>query len=233
MTSNKVSMTEPDVTLTDFFLALESACFGFIVWRNIKSPDPLKSWLLVYFASICLASLCGGLVHGFYLSPGLGHSFFWPMTLLAVGVSALATAAMGAVLLFSPPAARHMIVVFSLVLGGYCLAILLGIHKFVVAVAITLPAALFLLTALAIVYFRGRRPGAILAMAGIVMTLVAALAQQLGLGIHPLNFNHNATAHVVQALALGLIFIGGARLGKQSGDPVVQGDDNAIAARIP
>ena len=113
----------------------------------------------------------------------------------------------------------------------YSVAVLSGVHKFHIAIAITLPAALLLLAALAIVYARDRRPGAILAAIGIVLTLAAAMAQQLGLGAHPLYFNHNATAHVVQAFALGFFFIGGTRLCKQiDKSVVVGGNEDVISA---
>src|SRR5207245_2244030 len=41
------------------------------------------------------------------------------------------------------------------------------------------------------------------------LVLSAALLQQLGVGIHPVYFNHNALYHVFQAIALFLFFLGG------------------------
>jgi hypothetical protein len=227
-------LTEPDVTLTDFALALQSAYLGFALWRDSPSSSALKSWLMLYFGSVAVASLCGGLVHGFFLEQGSpGQAILWPATLLAIGASALATGAMGSVLLFSPQVTRVTTRLMLFAVAIYCVAVLSGVHKFRIAIAITLPAALLLLAALVIVYVRDRRPGAVLAAIGIIMTLAAAFGQQLGLRAHPLYFNHNATAHVVQAIALGFFFIGGTRLCKQIDKSVVVGGNDAISARIP
>ncbi len=94
-------MTEPDVALTDFALALESAAFVAILWRSGGPSKQLKFWLLLYFAAASVASLCGGLVHGYFLEPGtFGRAILWPAALLAIGVNALAAWGIGALLLF-------------------------------------------------------------------------------------------------------------------------------------
>jgi Family of unknown function (DUF6962) len=48
-----------------------------------------------------------------------------------------------------------------------------------------------------------------LATAGVALTLVAALLQQREVSIHPRYFNHSALYHVLQAVALFLIFLSG------------------------
>ena len=115
---------------------------------------------MLYFASVAVASLCGGLVHGFFLEQGtLGQEILWPATLLAIGISALATGAMASILLFSPQVKRWATRLILLLVAIYSVAVLSGVHQFHIAIAITLPAALLLLAALAIVYARDRRPG--------------------------------------------------------------------------
>ena len=44
-------------------------------------------------------------------------------------------------------------------------------------------------------------------IAGLVLTLIAAAIQQLRIGVHPQYLDHNALYHVVQAIALFLIFV--------------------------
>jgi hypothetical protein len=45
-------------------------------------------------------------------------------------------------------------------------------------------------------------------LAGLLLTLVAAGVQQARLAVHPTYFNHNALYHLLQAIALFLIFRG-------------------------
>jgi hypothetical protein len=213
-------MTEPDVSLTDFALALESAAFVAMLWRGHCHSVGRASWFLLYFASAALASLCGGLVHGFFLDSGtLGHAVFWTATLLAIGINAFAAWAIGARLLLSQPVARWIITVALLLFVVYVGFVFLGADTFRVAIWVGLPAALFLLASLWHMHRSQRRAGALVAAAGIGVTLAAMLVQQIGLGLHPTYFNHNAAAHVVQAVALGLFFVGSRRLLGAESDP--------------
>ena len=41
----------------------------------------------------------------------------------------------------------------------------------------------------------------------IILTFIAAFIQQSELAIHPIYFNHNALYHILQAVALIMIFI--------------------------
>ena len=59
------AMTDPDVTLTDYGLALLCAWF---VWRMWRGPrfGPARFWLVLFFAAASAAPLLGGTVHGFF-----------------------------------------------------------------------------------------------------------------------------------------------------------------------
>jgi hypothetical protein len=206
-------MTEPDVTLSDFILAVECAVFVALIWRCRDASPQLRAWLLVYFAAAGVASFSGGLVHGFFLAAdSLGRAICWPLALLAVGINSLAAIAIGALLLFSRQIARSLTLLGALVLSAYAIAVLAGVETFFVAVAVALPAAILLFAALLIARWRDSRPGALLAASGMAITMLAAFVQQLGLAANSEYFNHNATAHVVQMVALALFFAGCVRL---------------------
>src|SRR5436309_2532910 len=100
-------MTEADVTLTDYALALEGVLFLFLLPRGLSGRAGLRPWFALFFASASAASLCGGTVHGFFLDKETpGAAILWPMTLLAIGVMTLSTWAIGARLLFEGRAVR-------------------------------------------------------------------------------------------------------------------------------
>ena len=192
-------MTEPDVTLTDYALAVECLIFAVIIHRNKSRHVRLGRWFTIFFASICAASLFGGTVHGFFPdvdSPG--HAILWPASLLAVGLTTFAAWAI----------AVAAFVEFL----AYSFVVLLLTASFRIAVLNYLPAALFLLIAFTVVYRREKNRSFLIAACGLVLTFAAALFQQFELGIHRVYFNYNAVYHVLQAVALLLIFLGGRRL---------------------
>lgn len=214
-------MTEPGVTLTDYAVALEAVVLGFLVWRSQQPGGGLRFWLTLLFASVSVASLCGGTVHGFILDERtLGYTILWPATLLAMGVTALSMWAIGARLLFSRRVARWMLAGAAVQFALYSFVVLFRSQEFWIGITDNLPAILLLALALGLT-FRREGPGSLaLALGGPAMVLLAALLQQLRVGIDPVYFNHNALYHVLQAIALWLLFLVGRRLlATQSGQP--------------
>src|SRR5258708_38112958 len=60
-------MTEPDVTLTDYGIALECAILAGLLYRCRSGRGDLRRPFVLFFASSALGALAGGAVHGFFL----------------------------------------------------------------------------------------------------------------------------------------------------------------------
>ena len=200
-------LLEPAVALTDLGLALENAVFAALLARRARHAV-LQRWFLVFFSSLALAALMGFVSHGFIADKTTGlHTVVWTVILLAIGTVALAASAIGARLLW--PAATALRVTRAAAMLGilYTVVILAGYRFFVTAIAFYLPATLFLLTALVI--HDHRTPAAHLraGIIGMFLTLVAALVQQAKIGLHPVYFDHNALYHLIQAVALLLVYL--------------------------
>jgi hypothetical protein len=201
-------MTEPDVALTDYALALECAIFTWLVRQRPERSCDLYPWRVLFFASASAAPLFGGTVHGFFLdNESVGHAVLWPLSLLAIGVTALSCWAIGARLILHTQVARWVVRAAFLQLPVYVGVVLIVNDAFWVAIAEYLPAALFLLIAFALVSRRGGPASASLGVWGLALSFVAAVLQQLRIAVHPVYFNHNALYHVVQAVALLLLYI--------------------------
>lgn len=201
-------MTEPDVTLTDFALSLEGAGIAAILTARYGLTVATTPWL-IYFLSAGAAAFFGGLVHGFYLDPSTdGRAVLWPLSLAAIGVNAVAACWLAANLVLPRQVSVTLKSFSVLVLAAYVVYVVAVDSRFVVAVAMAAPATLFFLVALSLVWWRGRTPGALIAAAGVALTLAAAAVQFFGIALDPLHFNHNATAHVVQAVSLALVAVG-------------------------
>ena len=202
-------MTEPDVTLTDYGLALECAVFAWLIYRHGQRAGALRSWVVLFFAAAAVAPVCGGTVHGFFLDEtSTGHAVLWPLSLLAIGVIALSGWSIGAQITLSRVLARWVVCVACLQLAVYAAVVLFVNDAFWVAIIQYAPAALFLLIAFVLVARRDGRSGVALGAWGLALTFVAATFQQLRVAVHPVYFNHNALYHALQAIAFALIFLG-------------------------
>jgi hypothetical protein len=206
-------MHEPDVTLTDYAVALECIVLVVLLWRPPIRRHDLLVWFTLLLGSMSLASFCGGTVHGFFGDSGtLGNKILWTTTMLTMGLTALSMWAIGAKLLFSPRIADWVIVVAVAQLVIYSLVILLGSRTFLVGLIETMPAVLFLLVALVYAYVRKPHSSLLVAAGGLALSVAASVLQQAGVGIHELYFNHNAVYHVLLAISVLLLFLGGRQL---------------------
>ena len=200
-------MTEPDVTLTDYGLAIECALFTYLVFRSRKKPQLLRIWFALFFGSLSLAALLGGTVHGFFLdTQATAHTFLWQATLLAIGVTALSLWAIGANIQFSVVIAHWITITAAVEFIAYCIIVLLVTQNYYVVIFNYLPAVVFLLIVFGLVYVRTRETRVLVGFLGFGLTLVAAWVQQERIALHPVYFNHNANYHLIQAIALLLIF---------------------------
>jgi hypothetical protein len=199
-------MNEPDVTLTDYCLAIECALFAFLLYQKARKA-PLRFWFILFFVSTGLAALVGGTLHGFFLDPGaIGYHILWQITLIAIGLTAMATWTIGARLWFTPPIARQVSVLAAVEFALYVALVLVFTTDFLVAVVNYVPAAIFLLIVFSGLYANLKTPQLLAGVIGVVLTFVAAAVQTAGVALHQVYFNHNALYHAIQAFALLMIF---------------------------
>jgi hypothetical protein len=85
-------------------------------------------------------------------------------------------------------------------------AVLFFSQSFALAVVHYLPAAAFLLASLLVAYGRRREPHLLPGIAGLLLSFMAAAIQQTEARIPSLQLSHNALYHLVQAVALLMIF---------------------------
>ncbi len=165
--------------------------------------------MVLFFAAAAMASLVGGTLHGFFLDEtSLGYSIFSSLSLLAIGVTSLSGWVFGARLALTRDLTIWITRAAFLQLIVYTAVVLFVNDAFWVAIADYLPATLFLLVAFILVSRRYRSVRVSLGAWGLTLVFVGSVLQQFRIAIHPVYFNHNALYHVVQDVALALIFIG-------------------------
>lgn len=202
-----LELTRPAVSLTDFALAIECIVFTVLLARLPASDAVLRRWFVVFFASVAAASFLGGTMHGFFeYSTSPFRTVLWTATLLAILVTSFATWSIAAILRLDEPASmwvRRFALVQIVVLT---VMVLFVSKQFVVAIVAYLPATVFLLVAFWTAYGRRRETALKAGIFGLVLTFVAAAVQQLKLAPHPVYFDHNALYHVIQFVALWMIY---------------------------
>jgi hypothetical protein len=201
-------MTEPDVVVTDYLLAAESVVLALLVARAPTSRTEIQHWFVLFFSATALASLTGGTVHGFFPSntSAIGTGL-WRISLVAIGFAAASAWSIGARLALSDGVAQTVERAAWIELVGYSAILILVSDAFWVAIVNYLPATLFLGAAFAFLYRANRDSAILFGLAGLGLTVIAALVQRTTMTIHPLYFTHNALYHTIQAVALALLCV--------------------------
>ncbi len=196
-------MLEPDVTITDYILAAQCLCFALLIHK--KSPN--SPWLFL-FGSLCIASLAGGTVHGFLPEEtSLAYAISWRSTLIAIGAMALAAWYVGVAFLSKKLVTQWIkkgaIAQFFL----FTLIILFYSQQFLLAALNYLPAVIFLFIIFMREYFRIKERALLFGAASIILTFAGSFIQIAKISLHLQYFNHNALYHVIQFVALCLLFM--------------------------
>src|SRR5262249_50021063 len=92
-------------------------------------------------------------------------------------------------------------------LALYSISALMLTQAFWITFTIYLPAALLLLAAFCRAVRRDGHRFLLLGAASSVLSFASCFVQFTRISVHPVYFNHNALAHVVQAVALVLLFL--------------------------
>ncbi len=198
-------LQQPDVAITDFLLTLEAIILAYII-SHIKKEGKLKKITVLFFISLALGSFIGGIVHGFFPENGSIVNFvLWKATLLSLGLVALFSWFIAGIILL--PKYYNLIKKAALVEFLLYSAYVLFVNSdFKIAIYNYIPPIIFLLISFFYVYSKSKYYS-IIGIVGILMTFVAAWVQQARIIIHPIYFNHNALYHIIQAIAIFLIFI--------------------------
>jgi hypothetical protein len=213
---------EPDVTLTDYGLAVEATLLAWLLRRKPAANVSLRTSFIWFYISIAVAAILGGTYHGFL--PAMDRpaaAVMWRAVLITIGVTAFTGWRIGAQLLFSSAIANGVGRIAAVELAVYALVAIFLWQNFALAIVNYLPAVFFLIMSFAISFARSRDGAALVGLTGLVLTLVAAAVQQFGVSIHPLYFNHNALYHLLQGAALIAIFVAARKFVQQAPKPQV------------
>lgn len=165
----------------------------------------------MFFAGFAATAFWGGTWHGFLSgAEGPAGEIVWWLTMLCAGATAAGLAFTGLELL---GVQRHRWVVpaAGVLLVSYAVwtwrdpRFLLSLVASAAGTAVCIAGLIHRL--------RGPdNSGARPALAGFGLSMLAAIAQQQGVALHPVHFDHNATYHLALLPALGLVYAGFQRM---------------------
>lgn len=212
--TSRFRLHEPAVSLSDLALAVETGVFAIGVARygrgslgTDRSRD-LRRWLIGFFGSSAAAALAGAAVHGLSASKDdPRRRLFWRASLSSIGLASLSAWHLGAILSLPSGAARSLLVPVEVVHVAYLVVVARTHPPFKLALALYAPSAFFLRLALmSRLRVPAERAPAALALVALTVSTAAAVMQVRKLAVHPRWFDHNATFHVVQAVAFAILY---------------------------
>lgn len=200
-----MSPFELATTLTDFLLT--AVCL-LCAWRLANAANAARFFgPVVFFGGFAAAALVGGIWHGFFSDEQtLAQQLVWWLTMLFAGVAAAGLALSG-LELRGARAMRGPVLLLALLLTIYAILAWRDPRFLVSLIASVAGIAVCAAGFVSRLRDAGRR-GAVLGLAGLGLSVVAALAQQRRVAIDPVHFDHNATYHVLLLPALALLFSG-------------------------
>jgi len=203
---------EPAVALTDLLIGVESGFFAVLLARaggadagRPRAAVAIRRWFVVLFAATSLAAIAGGALHGLFPDrDARGRLRLWRVSLGSIGISGLAGWGIAAVIALPTAAAQRLLAALAAAHAAYLVGLARTNPPYLVAIAVYLPGAAALALAL---LTRLRHPAmrapAVVGLTGLGLTFGAAVVQIRRIAIHPRLFDHNATYHAIQAVAIG------------------------------
>ncbi|MFL5642349.1 MAG: DUF6962 family protein [Chloroflexota bacterium] len=206
---------EPAVALTDLAIGVEAASFALLLTRaggddDRRSPEAVtaRRWFVVFFAATSLAALTGAALHGLFVDrEDPARRRLWRVSLGSIGIAGLSAWCLGAVLALPRASAVRLERTMIAVHAAYLALLSRTSPPYSVAIATYIPGSV----ALGVALVRGIADSAVrvpssIALAGLSLTFGAAAIQVRRIAIHPRLFDHNATYHAIQAIAIACFY---------------------------
>lgn len=210
-------ISEPMTMFTDYLVTLLAASLGIhlIIEGRATSTRSEALWGWAFLAT-ALGAFAGGTSHGFVQQLGdQGWLVLWKVTVYAIGAASFLLLAGALYASVSGPWKRPFLLLAVVKLGGYIWW--MASHDDFRFVINDYGSTMVVVLLLQIWQWWARRaPSAPWVVGGILVSFVASLIQQSEFALHQ-HFNHNDIFHVIQLLALWLLYRGG-RLLEDTGD---------------
>lgn len=200
---------DPDVVLTDLALAVLGA---WLAWRlaNASAKGAMAASGVVILGALASAALWGAVFHAFFPAgtdtpPGFVAWIPVVLSIVAIGMALLVLAMRVAAPRLR---ARARLAAASVYGTAFAATALLVDLSYRTIVCFYTPVVVLILMVAAHQAWRTRSAGWTLIAVSFAISLLAAALQQGRVSLHPEHFDHNAVYHVLQGIALVLLYRG-------------------------
>lgn len=203
-------MTEATTAITDLVLGGLTLVFA-IYLVAMRPVVRARRWWAAALAAAGTAALAGAFYHAFLgqIAPG-ALATVWKVTLLSICVAAFALVPATAFAFLPAKTTRICLGVAGVVSVGFAVVALTR-DDFLIAV-LNYGCAIVFVGVVVLSRHRLHPVAAGWILAGLALSVAAAIVQQSGFALHP-RFNHNDLYHVIQIVANSTLFEGARRIG--------------------
>lgn len=202
-----MTINDPDVVYTDLALAVLGS---FLAWRLWRERAELARAGVVIMGALASAALFGALFHAFFPANTETRAgfFAWVPVSLSIMLVSCSLLALGLRVLVPalPNGVRRLLMAVYCVSFAY--VVLFVDESYGTIVRFYAPTLILFLIAAVREALRQRARAWWLLAAAFALSILAALLQQLKVALHPVYFDHNALYHVLQGIALVLLYFG-------------------------
>jgi hypothetical protein len=204
-----MTLHDPDVVLTDLALAVLGT---WLAWRLARAPAAgtmARSGVPV-MGALASAAFWGAVFHGFFPAGTTTRAGFIAWMPVALSIAVIGMALLALALRSAAPSATAAVrrAIIALYGGAFVLTVLLVNESYGTIILFYAPVVVLFLIVAAYQAVRTRAGGWTLLAASFALSLLAAALQQARVSIHPEHFDHNAVYHVLQGIALVLLYRG-------------------------
>ncbi len=223
-----MSVHDPDVVFTDLGLAILAAWLGWRLWAR-TGPGTLPRAGVVLLGGLASAAFWGATFHAFFPANTATFAGFiaWipvALSILVVGATLLEVSLRLLAPRLTPPIRRSLVAAYA---AAFAAVVLLVDESFSSIVRFYVPPLVLFLVAAVRQAIRSESAAWTLIAVAFTVSAGAALLQQAGVSIHPVYFDHNAVYHVVQAVAVVLLYLGFQRSPEAPAGAYASGTDRA------
>ena len=202
-----MTINDPDVVYTDLGLAVLGA---YLAWRLWRERGGMARAGAVIMGALASAAFFGAVFHAFFPSNTETRAGFyaWIPVSLSIMVVSCTLLALGLRVLV-PGLGKN---VRQLLVAAYCVTfayvVLFVDESYGTIVRFYAPTLILFLIAAVREALRQQTRAWWLLSAAFALSIVAALLQQMKVALHLIYFDHNALYHVLQGIALVLLYFG-------------------------